>query len=131
MEWVDWILSCVTSPSFSVLINGEPTDLFLASRGIRQGDLISSYLFIIMAEGLGRFIKFQATQGIVQGLKWHIDIPAYTHLQFVDDIGLMGLATINEERKFRWILDTYLKASRQQINEGKSIIYFFNTPQSI
>ena len=61
MEWVDWILSCVTSPSFSVLINGEPTDLFSASRGIRQGDLISPYLFIIMAEGLGRFIKFQAT----------------------------------------------------------------------
>ena len=33
MEWVDWILSCVTSPSFSVLINDEPTDLFSASRG--------------------------------------------------------------------------------------------------
>ena len=110
MEWVDWILSCVTSPSFSVLINGEPTDLFSTSRGLRQGDPISPYLFIIMAEGLGRFIKFQAAQGIVQGWKWHNDIPAYTHLQFVDNIGLMGLATINEARKFRWILDTYLNA---------------------
>ena len=65
-----------------------------------------------MAEGLGRFIKFQATQGIVQGWKWHIDIPAYTHLQFVDDTGLKGLAIINEARNLRWILDTYLKASR-------------------
>ena len=34
MEWVDWVLSCVTSPSFSVLINREPTDLFSASRGL-------------------------------------------------------------------------------------------------
>ena len=33
-EWVDWIISCVTSPSFSVLINGEPSDLFSASRGL-------------------------------------------------------------------------------------------------
>ena len=34
MEWVDWILSYVTSPSFSVLINGEPTDIFSTSRGL-------------------------------------------------------------------------------------------------
>ena len=53
------------------------------------------------------------------------------HLQFVDDTGLMGLATINEARNFRMILNTYLKASGQKINEGKSSIYFFNTPQSI
>ena len=128
MEWVDWILSCVTSLSFSILINGEPTDLFSASRGLRQGDPISPYLFIIMAECLGSFIKYQAAHGIVQGWKWHNDIPAYTHLQFVDDTGLMGLATINEARNLRWILDTYLKASGQHINEGKSSIYFFNTP---
>ena len=43
----------------------------------------------------------------------------------------MSLATINEARNLRWILDTYLKDSGQQINEGKSSIYFFNTPQSI
>ena len=72
-----------------------------------------------MAEGLGKFIKFQATQGIVQGWKWHIDIPTYTHLQFVDDTRLLCLATINEARKFRWILDTCLKASGQKINEVK------------
>ena len=64
-----------------------------------------------MAEGLGRFIKSQADLGLVQGWKWHNDIPTYTHLQFVDDTGLMGLATINEARNFRMILDTYLKAS--------------------
>jgi len=84
-----------------------------------------------MAEGLGRFIKFQVAQAIIQGWKWHNDIPAYTDLQFVDDTRLMGLATINEARNLRWILDTYLKAPRQQINEGKSSIHFFNTPQSI
>ena len=65
MEWVDWILNCVTSPSFSVIINGEPTDLFLASRGLQQGDPISPYLFIIMAEGLGRFTNSQADLGLV------------------------------------------------------------------
>lgn len=131
MEWVDWILNYVTSPSFFILINGEPTELFSASRGLRQEDPLSPHLFIIMAKGLGRFIKLQAKQGLVHGWKWNNNILVYTHLQFVDDTGLMGLATMNEARNSRMILDTYLKAFGQQINEGKSSIYFFNTAQPI
>ena len=64
-----------------------------------------------MVEGSGKFIKSQVDVVLVQGWKWHNDIPAYTHLQFVDDTRSMGLATINEARNFRMILDTYLKAS--------------------
>lgn len=57
-EQVDWIMSCVTSTSFSVLIKGEPSKLFGNSRGLQQGDPLSPYFFVIMVEGLGRFIKF-------------------------------------------------------------------------
>ena len=130
-EWVDWILSCVTSPSFSVLINGEPSDLFSASRGLRQGDPLSPYLFIIMAEGLGRFLKAQVRQGLIQGWSWSNYPSSYSHLQFVDDTGLMGIACVKEVVNIRKALDTYLKASGQRINEDKSSIYFFNTPQLI
>ena len=131
VEWVEWVLSCVTSASFSVLINGEPSELFGASRGLRQGDPLSPYLFIIMAEGLGRFLKAQVQQGIIQGWSWSNNLPSYSHLQFVDDTGLMGMARISEAVNFRTALDIYLKASGQKINEDKSSIYFFNTPQII
>lgn len=110
-EWVSWVLSCVTSSSFSVLINGESSNWFSASRGLRQGDPLSPYLFIIMAEGLGRFIKSQVRQGRIHGWSWNNDLPPYCHLQFVDDTALMGLARISEAVNFRRTLDIYLKAS--------------------
>ena len=130
-EWVGWVLSCVTSSSFSILVNGEPSELFGASRGLRQGDPLSPYLFILMAEGLGRFLKTQVRQGLIQGWSWNTDCPIYSHLQFVDDTGLMGMARIREATNIRKALDTYLKASGQRINEDKSFIYFFNTPRLI
>ena len=130
-EWVDWILSRVTSSSFFVIINGEPLDLFSASRGLRKGDPLSPYLFIIMAEGLGRYIKSQVERGLIQGWRWNDSLPSYSHLQFVDDTALMGSTRVSEAIKFRRALDIYLKASGQCINDGKSSIYFFNTPQPI
>ena len=54
-----------------------------------------------------------------------------SHLQFVDDTALMGMATIREASNIRKVLDVYLAASGQLINEGKSSIFFFNTPLSI
>ena len=124
-------MSCVTSASFSILINGQPSQLFGASRGLRQGDPLSPYLFIIMAEGLGRFIKYQVSQNAIQGWRWGNGLPSLSHLQFVDDSALAGLARIKEAEAFRHALDIYLAASGQKVNEHKSSIYFFNTPDSI
>ena len=121
----------MTSSFFYIIINGEPSGLFSASQGLQQGDPLSPYLFIIMAEGLGRFIKSQVGQGLIQGWSWQDSLPSYSHLQFVDDTALMGIARVSEAVNFRRTLDIYLKASGQCINDDKSSIYFFNTPQSI
>ena len=130
-EWVNWILSCVTSSSFSVIINGEPSNLFTASRGLRQGDPLSPYLFIIMVEGLGIFINSQVGQGLIHGWSWNDSLPSYSHHQFVDDTVLMGMARVSEAINFRRALDIYLKALGQCINDEKYFIFFFNTPQPI
>ena len=53
---VRWIRSCISTPSFSVNINGTLEGFFRSSRGLRQGDPISSYLFVIFMEALSMII---------------------------------------------------------------------------
>ena len=56
-DFVHQIMRCVTSVSFSIKINGYSTDTFRPSRGIRQGDPISPYLFLLCSEGLFCLLK--------------------------------------------------------------------------
>jgi hypothetical protein len=58
-QWIKWVMALVSTTSFSILVNGAPTKPFYPSRGIRQGDPLSPFLFILMMEGLSRTIKEQ------------------------------------------------------------------------
>ena len=84
-----------------------------------------------MAEGLGRLIKFWVSQNMILGWQWGNGLPTLSHLQFVDDTTLVGRVWIQEAEAFRLTLDTYLATSRQKINDHKSSIFFFNTPELI
>lgn len=55
--WIRWVMSLISSTFFSILVNRIPLTPFQPTRGIRQGDPLSPFLFVLMAEGLGRIIK--------------------------------------------------------------------------
>jgi hypothetical protein len=78
-EWVDWILNLTSSSFFSILINGVPSRPFVPSQGIHQGDPLSPFLFIIMAEGLNRFIKASLVDKSLVGLPLHGMDPPISH----------------------------------------------------
>eukprot|EP00253_Pinus_taeda_P015037 PITA_15037 len=76
--WIRWVRGLISSAFFSILINGIPTSTFQASRGIRQGDPLSPFLFIIMAEGLGRCIKNAIHTQDLKGITLH-QAPTVSH----------------------------------------------------
>jgi ribonuclease HI len=130
-NWVTWILNLTSSAFFSLLINGVPSKPFSPSRGIRQGDPLSPFLFIIMAEGLSRSIHAALENNLLTGLPLHDISPPISHSQFVDDTLLMGSPTVREANSLQAILQTFSDASGLDCNKDKSQIFFFNTPPQV
>ena len=90
MEATDWIMGCVTSTNFAVLVNGKPTNFFKSSRGLRHRFPLSPLLFLLTVEGLSRAIKEHVLAKNIEGIPVGRGINI-THLMFVDDIILFGL----------------------------------------
>jgi len=63
-DWVSFIMSRVTSVSYSILVNGHPTNFITPSRGLRQGDPMAPYLFLICTEGLAALIRDATSKNI-------------------------------------------------------------------
>jgi len=75
-RWVNWICNMISTHNFSILLNGSPTSTFNATRGLRQGDPLSSFLFIIVGEGLGRYFKKELRERKIKGLRlWGNNLP--------------------------------------------------------
>ena len=56
-KWISLMMMCVTTISYSVLINGEPKGRIVPTRGLRQGDPISPYLFLLCEGGLSAMLR--------------------------------------------------------------------------
>ena len=127
-NWVNWIMQLVSSTFFSILINGIPSEIIKPSRGIRQGDPLSPFLFILMAEGLGRSISALRENNLIIRLQGANEgAPSHSHHQFVDDTMLLGYPSVQEAASFKTCLDQFVQASGLEVNPQKSQVFFFNT----
>ena len=91
---IDLIMSCVFSVSTSLLFNGGYLDSFCPTRGIRQGDPLSPYLFILCTEFLGHLIQEKCDAKLWSPVKASRSRPSFSHLFFVDDLVLFASAEI-------------------------------------
>lgn len=104
---VSTIMNSIRSVSFSVMINGQPTDQFSPQRGIKQGDPLSPYLFILCAEVLSGLITQSKNQGQLYGICIASDAPCITHLLYADDSLLFCKAKHEEALTIYTILSKY------------------------
>jgi hypothetical protein len=98
--------------------------MFSPSRGLRQGDPLSDFLFILGTKVFSRLIQRQESIGLLKGIKVGKHCSPITHLLFADDILIFGKATSTEAGTIKSCLDSYCAWSGQKVNMAKSFIHF-------
>lgn len=121
---ISLIMMFVTTMSYSVLINNKPKGTIIPSRGIRQGDPISPYLFLLCAEGLSVMFRMEESEGRIWGISVCHGAPRISHLMFADDCIIFCNATDKKGARVFQILEDYEKNSRQKLNKNKRSLFF-------
>ncbi|GLT68149.1 hypothetical protein SLA2020_404070 [Shorea laevis] len=123
-KWINWIHQCISTSSFSIMLDGAPFGNFKPSRGLRQGDPLSPFLFILGSDILSRLIFKEEQKGLLHGIKISSRCPSISHLLFADDVMIFSRANSREATSIMSCLSTYSKWSGQCINVAKSSIFF-------
>eukprot|EP00253_Pinus_taeda_P012843 PITA_12843 len=120
-SYISWIMACITSPSFSILINGSASPFFHSERGLRQGCPLSPLLFLLIMEGLSCLIDSTKRTGDIWGLRIS-EFFSLTHLLFVDDVLILMDGSIHNTISFSKILLLFSSATGMLANQSKSTI---------
>ncbi|GLU05147.1 hypothetical protein SLE2022_222630 [Rubroshorea leprosula] len=128
-KWRKWIRECLSTARISILINGSPTMEFTTSKGLRQGDPLSPFLFLLVGEGLCGLVKKAESEGLFQGVDIGTSGMRLSLLQFADDSVFMGKACADSLRVVKAILHWFEWISGLKVNFNKSHLYGFNVSE--
>nr|CAN82017.1 hypothetical protein VITISV_003416 [Vitis vinifera] len=122
-RWIKWIDWCISTVKFSVLINGSPSPFFQSSRGLRQGDPLSPYLFVIAMEVFSSMLRRAISGGYLSG--WRVsgrrgEGLQISHLLFVDDTLVFCEESLDQMIYLSWLLMWFEACSGLRINLEKS-----------
>jgi hypothetical protein len=118
--WIGWIRACVFGGNLSVLINGSLTREISIQRGLKQGDPLAPFLFLLVAEGFGGAMKRAGDLGLFKGFDIGGDGPSISHLQYADDTICIGDASVENLWSLKAILRGFERASGLKVNFWKS-----------
>lgn len=125
--FIHWVMTCITSPSFSLSINGGVHGFIKGRRGLRQGDPMSQTLFLLCMEYLSRLLKRRTAEGDF-GFHAKCEGAGITHLAFADDLFLFGRGNLPSMSILADGLTEFTRTSGLAINANKSLVFFSNVP---
>ena len=129
--WTKWIKECISTVSYSILINNESHGFFKPSRGLRQGDPLSPYLFTICMDVLAkRLFTISLSPKTGLGIKIAPNAVRIPCLLFADDSLLFCKASSQACRTLKEVLDVFCMQSGQLVNFQKSRILFSNNTRN-
>ena len=118
------MMMCISTVSYSVLINGGAKGKIIPSRGLRQGDPISPYLFLLCTEELSARLKKEEVEGNIKGVSVRRGAPQISHLFFADNSIIFCRATVEEGKRVLKVLEEYEVESGQKLNKEKTSLFF-------
>ncbi|GJW55867.1 RNA-directed DNA polymerase, eukaryota [Tanacetum coccineum] len=119
VKWRSWIAGCLNSAKGSVLVNGSPTAEFKFHRGLKQGDPLSPFLFILVMESLHRSFSRVMEAGLYKGISINNSL-LLSHLFYADDAVFVGEWNRANITTIVRVLNCFYMASGLKINLSKS-----------
>ncbi|KAL0293620.1 UNVERIFIED_CONTAM: hypothetical protein Sradi_6926600 [Sesamum radiatum] len=121
-RFICWIEQCISTASFSISLNGSTHGFFPGTRGIRQGDPISPYLFVIVMEIWHVLLKLRIQNSDSFQYHWKCRDLGIVNLCFADDVLIFCSGTVDSVSTIREVLAEFAALSGLEVNPGKSQI---------
>ncbi|GJW80269.1 putative RNA-directed DNA polymerase, eukaryota, reverse transcriptase zinc-binding domain protein [Tanacetum coccineum] len=123
LKWRSWIKTFLSSSRASILVNGSPTSELFINRGLRQGDPLFPFLFILVMEGLHNAFVDAVGNVMISGININHQSINISHLFFTDDVIITTGWNARDLENIICVLHVFYLASGLKINIHKSNIY--------
>jgi len=127
-KWRVWMKACVFGGSMSILVNGSPTEEINIQRGLKQGDPLAPFLFLLVAEGFSGLMRNAVNRNMFKGFEVKRGGVSISHLQYADDTLCIGEASVKNLWTLKAILRGFELVSGLKVNFHKSCLIGVNVP---